>query len=330
MTESILDEYVRLMRHQAAEPTHPNNVAARAIREQLLAALASPPTAAVERQGDERAQFDAWADGEGLLPLAQHGSKYTPARRSGAWLGWLARASLSSPAPQGEAPTFAMGASFPGVENVGGRIAAEPKPAGEARGWHAPGLGEVHNADHSQTIYCEKIDPNGDGIDMIVDDDLAQRVATALAHPTAQQAAEPVAWIRDQRGEFEGPQTLDPLFVLALPGLAQHGATYTPLYTHPAAPGNAEREREAHLCIAPVCGEACDSCNSAISPERASLYAKRYAFLRGRPLDSIRHGGVFAGKTPDNLVLNGKDLDTAVDAEMGLRSPADGGEADRG
>jgi hypothetical protein len=39
--------------------------------------------------------------------------------------------------------------------------------------WHAPGLGEVHNDDHSQMIYCT------DGDD-IVDDKLANRVRDAL------------------------------------------------------------------------------------------------------------------------------------------------------
>ena len=42
--------------------------------------------------------------------------------------------------------------------------------------------------------------------------------------------------------------------------------------------------------------------------------AERYRFLRERDLDAIYLGGVFAGKTPDNLVLNGDDLDAAVDA----------------
>lgn len=48
--------------------------------------------------------------------------------------------------------------------------------------------------------------------------------------------------------------------------------------------------------------------------EAAELYADRYRYLRERPLDAVSTGGVFAGKTPDNVVLNGADLDAAVDA----------------
>lgn len=42
--------------------------------------------------------------------------------------------------------------------------------------------------------------------------------------------------------------------------------------------------------------------------------AERYQYLRERDLDTIRQGGVFAGRTPDNVVLNGDDLDAAIDA----------------
>lgn len=39
-----------------------------------------------------------------------------------------------------------------------------------------------------------------------------------------------MGWLRQERGEFEGPQTLDPLFLVGpLPPEPQHGATYTPL-----------------------------------------------------------------------------------------------------
>jgi hypothetical protein len=44
--------------------------------------------------------------------------------------------------------------------------------------------------------------------------------------------------------------------------------------------------------------------------------AVRYQYLRGRDLETISNGGVFAGMTPDNIVLNGDDLDDAVDAAM--------------
>ncbi len=45
--------------------------------------------------------------------------------------------------------------------------------------------------------------------------------------------------------------------------------------------------------------------------------AARYRWLRARDLDTIQQGGVFAGLTPDNMILNGADLDEAVDAAMG-------------
>lgn len=44
-------------------------------------------------------------------------------------------------------------------------------------------------------------------------------------------------------------------------------------------------------------------------------HANRYAWLRERDLSTILQGGVFAGKTPENVVLNGADLDAAIDAE---------------
>jgi len=42
----------------------------------------------------------------------------------------------------------------------------------------------------------------------------------------------------------------------------------------------------------------------------------RYQYLRERPVDTIEKGGVFAGLVPDNVVLNGEDLDRAIDAAL--------------
>lgn len=70
------------------------------------------------------------------------------------------------------------------------------------------------------------------------------------------------------------------------------------------------------LCISPVCGNKCDQCNSALTPEQVAQYAMRYAYLRDRDLDAIVEGGVFAGLVPDNLVLNGSDLDAAIDKAL--------------
>lgn len=44
--------------------------------------------------------------------------------------------------------------------------------------------------------------------------------------------------------------------------------------------------------------------------------AERYQWLRSRDLETISHGGVFAGLTPQNMVLNEETLDEAVDAAM--------------
>jgi hypothetical protein len=44
--------------------------------------------------------------------------------------------------------------------------------------------------------------------------------------------------------------------------------------------------------------------------------AMRYRWLRRRDLDTIDMGGLFVGKTPENIVLNGVDLDFAIDEAM--------------
>jgi hypothetical protein len=43
---------------------------------------------------------------------------------------------------------------------------------------------------------------------------------------------------------------------------------------------------------------------------------QRYRWLRKRNLETVHQGGVFVGLTPHNLVLNGEDMDKAVDAAM--------------
>lgn len=51
-------------------------------------------------------------------------------------------------------------------------------------------------------------------------------------------------------------------------------------------------------------------------PADLALDARRYRYLRSRPEDTIGKGGVFAGKTPENLILTEEDLDRHVDAAM--------------
>ena len=79
-----------------------------------------------------------------------------------------------------------------------------------------------------------------------------------------------------------------------------------------------EDAAKAHCCVSPVCGDSCCDCNGALPQEMVRKYAKRYAYLRERSLDAIKSGGVFAGMTPDNVVLNGGDLDAAIDAALDL------------
>jgi hypothetical protein len=50
-----------------------------------------------------------------------------------------------------------------------------------------------------------------------------------------------------------------------------------------------------------------------VEQEPMSDDEKRYQYLRNRPLDTITSGGVFAGLTPENIVLNGDDLDKHID-----------------
>ncbi|EME0886779.1 ead/Ea22-like family protein [Pseudomonas aeruginosa] len=54
-------------------------------------------------------------------------------------------------------------------------------------------------------------------------------------------------------------------------------------------------------------------------PEQIRRMAKdaaRYRWLRERDLETIRQGGVFAGMTPENIVLNQEDLDGIIDAAL--------------
>lgn len=44
--------------------------------------------------------------------------------------------------------------------------------------------------------------------------------------------------------------------------------------------------------------------------------AVRYQYLRSKDFGTIKEGGIFVGRTPDNIVINGDDLDAAVDAAI--------------
>lgn len=59
-------------------------------------------------------------------------------------------------------------------------------------------------------------------------------------------------------------------------------------------------------------------------PQADALDAGRYRFLRSRDLETVNNGGVFAGVTPDNIVLNGADLDAEIDAAIGAAKQTQG------
>lgn len=58
--------------------------------------------------------------------------------------------------------------------------------------------------------------------------------------------------------------------------------------------------------------------NAALKAENERLRedAERYRYLRDRDLTTIHQGGIFAGLTPDNVVVNGDHLDRYIDAAM--------------
>lgn len=77
----------------------------------------------------------------------------------------------------------------------------------------------------------------------------------------------------------------------------------TPCNREPFTPAHAD-------CQCRVANEAADEI------ERLRTDAARYQYLRSRDLDTIHIGGVFAGRTHENVVVNGDDLDVAIDWAM--------------
>lgn len=66
---------------------------------------------------------------------------------------------------------------------------------------------------------------------------------------------------------------------------------------------------------------ACAADDNAVTEAESELAtlrkdAERYRWLRKRDIETIGRGGVFAGQTPENVVLNGEDLDAAIDAAI--------------
>lgn len=56
---------------------------------------------------------------------------------------------------------------------------------------------------------------------------------------------------------------------------------------------------------------------AAVELKTLAADAARYQWLRSQDINSIDKGGIFAGQTPQNLVLNGEDLDRAIDLARG-------------
>ena len=100
----------------------------------------------------------------------------------------------------------------------------EPSDGGVGE-WHAPGLGEVHHADHRSLIYCETENPEGQPEP---DDGLARHVCSLLNAQTASQEqakwAEYVAgmvdhWVRSE--EYASIKTDDDRCIKAIAGIIE-------------------------------------------------------------------------------------------------------------
>lgn len=46
--------------------------------------------------------------------------------------------------------------------------------------------------------------------------------------------------------------------------------------------------------------------------------AARYLWLRAQPVEAVQEGGLFVGLVPNNIVINGDDLDHMVDGHMAI------------
>ncbi|WP_315127031.1 bZIP transcription factor [Comamonas antarctica] len=77
---------------------------------------------------------------------------------------------------------------------------------------------------------------------------------------------------------------------------------------------SARRERDLGKVEIAALESSCATLERLVDELRAK--ADRYDYLRERDLNTISEGGVFAGETPDNVVLNGEDLDAAIDAAL--------------
>lgn len=156
--------------------------------------------------------------------------------------------------------------------------------------WHNPGLGEVHNEDHSQMIYCE----NADGI---VDDGLAKEVCDLL-NSKVKPAVEPVAWKWRRYAVERWTCTgfWDSIEAMAAQEMEQRGWEVIRLYAAPTT----KAEPAPGLAIP-------DDCPHLI------LYD-----------DADRRHEVFAGHGSEAMSNPESLADTAVDVIAAVRAMADG------
>ena len=97
---------------------------------------------------------------------------------------------------------------------------------------------------------------------------------------------------------------------------------------HQSYPGETVFILEGEPPIAvPLCWADDDLCARCFDrlQEAMERDAKRYRYIRNRRTcqASIKTGGIFAGRIPENLILGGEDLDRAIDGAMGGAPPAE-------
>ena len=139
----------------------------------------------------------------------------------------------------------AMIAAAPAIE----REVSAPIVQAESATWHAPGIGEVHNADHSSQLYCET--------NYVVDDALAKFVCAKLNATLPDAQAEPDAY--RHLNTFTGNWELSeyPMDI------------FKPLYAAPIpCPACAEKD-------AKIAGltKAVDNCNITVGIQHTNLVA---------------------------------------------------------
>ncbi|MDH0639058.1 hypothetical protein N5D52_19155 [Pseudomonas sp. GD03860] len=119
---------------------------------------------------------------------------------------------------------------------------------------------------------------------------------------------------RDERAEFENDIHFRGMDFTRAPGHPDYyGSPYANGAWHGWRFGRAALERKPSALVAQL---QSDLTARDEELDGIRIDAGRYRWLRSRDLDEISKGGVFAGMTPDNLVLNEDTLDREIDATM--------------